>query len=190
MSDSCNQRVRKKRPPKPLDSAILRDLALAYVARFSTTQAKLEAYLHRKIRERGWQDGEELPDVRAISSRYVELGYVDDAQYARSKANSLLNRGYGARRIDQALYAAGVEEDLRHDAAPDELARRAAVLAMAKKRRFGPYFAGNLEHDRREKQIAALLRSGHSFGDVRAVIDASSVAAAEQWAAETSDKGH
>lgn len=183
MSDRDYPQKRHKKPPKPLDSARLQELALAYVARFSTTQAKLEAYLQRKLRERGW-DEEDWPDLSALSSRYVELGYIDDALYAKSKASSLLGRGYGSRRVDQALYAAGVGEGIRSDVAPDEAARRQSVLAMVRKRRFGPFYRGELEKDRREKQIAALLRAGHGFDCVRAVMDAPNENAAKEWAEE------
>ena len=55
----------RKRVAKPLDEARLRDLALAYVARFSTSSAKLATYLKRKLRERGWE-GESEPDIAAL----------------------------------------------------------------------------------------------------------------------------
>ena len=45
--------------------------------------------------------------------RFVEAGYIDDAAWARMKAGSLLRRGYGERRVSQALHAAGIEADLR-----------------------------------------------------------------------------
>ena len=54
----------------------LGEMALAYVARFSTSAARLERYLRRKLRERGW-DGEGEPQVAALVERYVDLGYVD-----------------------------------------------------------------------------------------------------------------
>ena len=57
---------RPKRTPKPLDSVRLNDLALHYVARFATSAAKLEAYLARKLRERGW-DGEGEAPVAAVA---------------------------------------------------------------------------------------------------------------------------
>lgn len=57
-----DRRDRPKRIPKPLDSVRLEELALAYVARFATSAAKLEDYLRRKLRERGW-DGEGDPPV-------------------------------------------------------------------------------------------------------------------------------
>ena len=178
---------RERRPPKPLDATRLRDLALSYVARFSTSSSKLETYLKRKLRERGWE-GEGAPDVAGLCARYVEMGYVDDALYARSKAGGLLNRGYGPRRVAQALYADGIDEGLREDVAPDEFRRREAVQVMARKRRFGPYHQAKdgteLEPDRREKQIAALLRAGHGFADVRAVMDARDDCAVDAWVDE------
>ncbi|MGB7408256.1 MAG: RecX family transcriptional regulator [Pontixanthobacter sp.] len=178
---------RRKRAPKPLNSTRLRDLALAYVAKFSTSSSKLEDYLKRKLRERGWEDEGE-PDVPGLCARYVEMGYVDDAQYAKSKAGGLLNRGYGPRRVSQALYAAGIDEEIRETVSPDEFHRREAVQTMAKKRRFGPYYQDKtgegLQPDRREKQIAALLRAGHGFADVRGVMDARNEAAVDDWVDE------
>ena len=55
---------RKPRPKPPLDEARLQEMALAYVARFATSAARLEAYLARKLRERGW-DGKGAPDLVA-----------------------------------------------------------------------------------------------------------------------------
>ncbi|MGB3739014.1 MAG: RecX family transcriptional regulator [Pontixanthobacter sp.] len=178
---------RERHPPKPLDAMRLRDLALSYVARFSTSSAKLERYLTRKLRERGWE-GEGAPDVAGLCERYVEQGYIDDALYAKTKAGGLLNRGYGARRVAQTLYADGIDEGLRDNVAPDELRRREAVQVMARKRRFGPYYQAKdgsaLLPDKREKQIAALLRAGHGFADVRSVMDARDDAAVDVWVDE------
>lgn len=174
---------RRKLSPKPLDAARLRDLALSYVAGFSTSSSKLESYLKRKLRERGWA-GDDAPDVAGVCERYVAMGYIDDALYAKSKAGGLLNRGYGPRRVSQALYADGIEESLREDVAPGEFRRRQAVQIMARKRRFGPYFQDLLEPDRQQKQIAALLRAGHGFADIRAVMDANSQGAVDEWVEE------
>lgn len=161
-------------------------MALAYIARFATSAARFERYLARKLRERGW-DGEGDPPVAQLAERYVALGYIDDAAYARMKAGSLLRRGYGGRRVRQALGEAGIAEDLRDAALPDELAARQAALAYARRRRFGPFGGVVPERDRREKQLAALLRAGHGFDAARAVIDAASEAEAEQWVAEAAE---
>ena len=174
---------REKRPKKPLDAARLEELALAYVARFATSAAKLERYLQRKLRERGW-DGEDEPDLSALVNRYVERGYVDDEVYARAKAGDLLRRGYGGRRVKQALGQAGIGEGVAESVAPDETTARHAVLRMAQKRRFGPFAIEPPEREVLEKQLAALIRAGHSFEMARKVLFASDIEEAEDWAAE------
>jgi regulatory protein len=172
-----------KRVPKPLDAARLEELALAYVARFATSRAKLEAYLARKLRERGWT-GEDDPMVGALAARFVAAGYVDDAAFARARSGSLLRRGYGQRRVTQVLGAAGIGEDIRAEVRAGEGARREAALTMARKRRLGPFGAAPADRAAREKQIAAMLRAGHALDSARELVDAASVEAAEAWAAQ------
>ncbi|AKH43869.1 regulatory protein [Altererythrobacter atlanticus] len=179
---------RRRAKPKPLDEARLQELALAYMARFATTTSKLERYLYRKLRERGW-DGENEPDLPAMVSRYAELGYVDDEAFARAKSGSLLRRGYGPRRVNQALGEAGVGESIREDMRPDEAQERHAALAMARKRGFGPFgrAGGAIDPARREKQIAAMMRAGHRLDNALQIIDARSAEVAEEWAAEADE---
>ncbi|QKG72643.1 RecX family transcriptional regulator [Erythrobacter mangrovi] len=182
---------RKRRAPKPLDRVRIEELALAYVARFATSAGKLEAYLRRKLRERGWDD-ESDPDIEALIARFVEKSYVDDAIYGRAKAQGLLARGYGARRVDQALKAADIGEGLRAELGPDESERREAALAFARRRRFGPFDAAeprdvDAHHKLREKRLAAMLRAGHDFDAARRVLDAATIEELEQWVAEARD---
>lgn len=161
-------------------------MALAYAARFATSRAKLEAYLRRKLRERGWAgDGE--PPVSALAERMVAAGYVDDAAYARVKSGSLLRRGYGMGRVRQALGAAGIAENVREDQRPGEGAVRRAALAMARKRGFGPFGPERPDRAQRDKQIAALLRAGHPLDSARELVDAASIEAAERWAAQADE---
>lgn len=178
---------RTRRNPRPIDSARLEELALAYVARFATTRAKLEAYLHRKLRERGWTE-EGDPPVCEVAERMVAAGYVDDTAYARARSGSLLRRGYGVRRVAQALGAAGIGEELRENMRPTESVQRQAVLAMARKRGFGPFGTQELDRAMREKQIAALLRAGHRLDSAREIVDAPSIEAVEQWVAEAEEE--
>jgi len=174
---------RQRRAPTPLDAARLDELALTYVARFATTAAKLQRYLARKLRKRGWE-GEREPDLAALAARYVELGYVDDEAFARARSGSLLRRGYGARRVGEALREAGIGEAIRDEVRASAGAERRAALALARKRRFGPFGRDALDPARRQKQIAAMLRAGHPLDSAREMVDASSETAAEQWAAE------
>ncbi len=197
-------RVKRRKSGKkarPLDETTLRDLALAYVARFSTTGSKLEQYLARKIRERGVAedgDGRQVElDVSALVARFVELGYIDDGVYAASKSRDLTARGYGARRVEQALWAAGVDEGTRETHAPGEAESRRAAVLLAKKRRFGPFGRGEMDDAQeadpleqrktREKQVAAMLRAGHSYDAVAFIMDASSAAIVDEWLNEAED---
>ena len=182
---------RRKRTPKPLDRTRLEDLALAYVARFSTSAGKLRAYLRRKLRERGWE-GEAEPDVEGLVARFVERNYVDDEAYGRAKAQGLLARGYGSRRVEQALRAADIEEQLRSDLAPEEGERRRAVLALARRRGFGPFGAplpqdAEVARKLHEKRLAAMLRAGHDFDAARRVLAAATIEELEEWVAEALD---
>ncbi|WP_240505983.1 RecX family transcriptional regulator [Erythrobacter colymbi] len=182
----------------PLGEAQLRDLALHYAARFATTAARVEAYLLRKIRERGIaEDAEGLTveiDVPALVARLVELGYVDDDAYARMRARDLGGRGYGARRVDESLRHAGVGEGLRRQHAPGEAAGRRAAALMAAKRRLGPFGARDAEADplaarkAHEKAVAAMLRAGHQYEHVKFILGAGHADDVEEWVAEAADE--
>jgi regulatory protein len=167
---------------RPLDSVRLEELALAYVARFATSAAKLDGYLKRKLRERGWAGEDEAP-VAVLVAKFVAAGYIDDEAFARGRSAGLLRRGYGQRRIAQALGAAGISEEVRTVVRAGESEQRRAALAMARKRGFGPYGAEPADRAAREKQIAAMLRAGHRLDSARELVDAASIEAAEDWAA-------
>ena len=164
-------RVRRPRPP--LDSARLDELALAYVGRFATTRAKLSTYLKRKIAERGWAGGRPA-EIDSVVGRLERLGYVDDAAYALAKSRSLTGRGYGERRVRQALRAAGVGEE--HSLQAREHASAEAVeaaLRFARRRRLGPFgggVGGGDERAVRERALAAMIRAGHDFALSKAIL--------------------
>lgn len=170
----------KRRNPQPLTPPALEDMALAYVARFATTQSKLRAYLLRKLRERGWAD-ESSPPIEALVCRYADLGYVDDAAWARMKTGSLLRRGYGARRVGEALQVAGVDAELQDAVRPDEMEQRRAALVLARRRRFGPFAVQLPDRPAREKQVAAMLRAGHRLDIARRIVDARTPDVAVEW---------
>jgi regulatory protein len=163
-------RARRERPP--IDAERLRELALRYVGRFATTRARLADYLRRKLRERGWA-GETEPDIEGLVERLAELGYVDDAAFALSKANSLTARGYGEGRVRQALTIAGVSEEDGESARDSAAAQAAdAALKFARRRRIGPFAAERADPAGRQKALAAMIRAGHSFSLSKALVDA------------------
>jgi regulatory protein len=156
----------------PLERGGFERLALHYVGRYATTRAKLRSYLVRKLRERGWS-GEGEPPLDDLIARFAELGYVDDQAFASSRSAALQRRGYGERRIDEALKGAGISDE---DGAG---ARRAAkdgsweaALRFAQRRRIGPFATDVLDRPSRERAFAAMLRAGHRIDHARRVLDA------------------
>ena len=117
----------------------------------------------------------------------VALGYIDDTAFARAKSGGLLRRGYGAGRVRHALGEAGIAAEVQEEVAAGEGERRRAALALARKRRFGPFGAAPTDRPLREKQLAAMLRAGHPLDFAREMVNAATIDAAEQWAAEADE---
>jgi regulatory protein len=161
-----------KKPPPPLNDERLRGLALHYVGKYATTQAKLGAYLTRKIRERGW-DGERRTDVAALVEQFAELGYINDAQFAEARSRAFVRRGYGERRLNEDLRAGGIGDA---DAVPakEHMAESMFVAAenFARRKRLGPFANEAAPPEKRQKQLHAFLRAGHSFEIARRFVNA------------------
>ncbi|HET7816720.1 MAG TPA: RecX family transcriptional regulator [Sphingomicrobium sp.] len=165
------RRSTARRSLPPLRAEQLHELALRYVGRYATTRAKLAAYLGRKLRERGWDGGGE-PPVAQLVERFARSGLVDDAAFAMAKSRSLVERGYGAGRVRQALRAAGVDEEDGREARELAAAEAAsAALRFARRRRIGPFATATADPKTRERALAAMVRAGHAFEIARRLVD-------------------
>ena len=157
---------RSDRLQKPLDVARLDELALAYVARFATSRAKLSRYLMRKIGEGDWSGP---GDARAVCDSLVakmeRLGFVDDKQYAAMRGAAMTRRGLGLRRVKAQLWVDGIDEiDAGEAVETAKGAALSAALGFARRRRFGPYALMPVtDPAQRERQVAAFARAGHSL---------------------------
>jgi regulatory protein len=164
------------RQRRPLDQQALDRLALHYVGRYATTRFRLRAYLKRKVDERGWAD-EAGPGIEALVERMASLGFVDDAAFAAARSTAMQRRGYGERRIAQALAAAGIAPADRTESADGALA---AALRFAQRRKLGPYALEKADRAARERGFAAMVRAGHPIDIVRRVLDAEPGAVPDQ----------
>ena len=88
----------------------------------------------------------------------------------------------------QALGQAGIAASVLEDTRPGAAVERRAALALARKRGFGPFGAVPPDRALRERQLAAMLRAGHTLDSAREMVDAASEQVAEQWAAECDDE--
>ena len=161
------------RSKRPLGAARLDELALAYVARFATSRAKLTRYLSRKVRESEWSDEvDAMTACEAVADRMEALRYLDDRQYAVMRAGAMTRRGLGVRRVKAQLYVDGIAAENSGEAIETaEGAAVAAAVGFARRRRFGP-FAMQASDDpkQRERQVAAFLRAGHSLAITRRIL--------------------
>jgi regulatory protein len=171
MAQTWHSRRRGERPARrPLDERSLEERAIAYVGRYATTRARLADYLQRKLAERGWAEATP-PAIDALVTRLASLGYVDDESFAVARASALRRRGYGARRVEASLRAAGIEQPLRAavgESNDDERLR--AALALARRRRLGPFAGQPVDRDNYRRAMGVMLRAGHDAEVARRVL--------------------
>lgn len=85
-------------------------------------RARSEGEVRDRLRRYGYA-GE---TVEAVISRLKELGYLDDAEFARMKARERAGK-YGPRRISAELRRSGIREDLAQGIVDEEFAGRSEV---------------------------------------------------------------
>ena len=79
-----------------------------------------------EIRDRLGRYGYAGETIDAIVGRLEELGYLDDAEFARLKAREKARR-YGPRRVSVELRKSGVGEELAREIVEEEFAGRSEV---------------------------------------------------------------
>lgn len=170
-------------PPAP-DHQSLREAAIAHLARFATTRQGLRQVLQRRVKRWGVRaaragmfaedialtEQECQPFIEDIVASMEEMGAVDDAGFARSKARNLSRSGRSRRAVQAQLQAKGVDgETIRHALddslghAGDEKGRQAelaAALVLARKRGVGPFARPDRPEKERMKVLAIFARNG------------------------------
>lgn len=183
-----DQDGRAPRParPKPVTADWLFRAAAHYLERYASSTDNLARVLERKIERRvraaeaagepfADEDGTASARYRALVEetigKFVELKLLDDRAYAEARFASLRRRGTSMRQATAKLGQKGVpRETLAAVTAGDEMGDAAAALAYAKRRRLGPHRLRERE-ERRDRDIAAMMRAGFSYRDSLAAID-------------------
>ena len=177
---------RPARPPGPAPgAAALREAALAHLARFEATEAGLARVLERAVarwaRRAGAAEGADADAIAAAAAASRALvgplvrdlaarGSVDDARFATRRAGHDARRGRSARASQAQLLAKGVAPDLAAAAASrDDDAELEAAVALARRRRIGPFAAEAPDDETartaRHRALGLLARAGFA-GDV------------------------
>lgn len=156
-------------PAPPPTEADLREAALAHLARYAVSRAGLQRVLDRRCERWARGSGDEaaadvLPGLRQLGrevvARLAAAGAVDDAAFAASRARSLGRSGRSRRAIAAHLAARGVTgEDARAALPNDPEAELTAALALARRRRLGPFRDPATTADPR-RELGVLARAG------------------------------
>jgi len=154
----------------------LTNVALFYLRRHAASVKQLEAVLTRRVRRAERALGEPLPLRDAIArvvQRCVDAGYLDDRRLAQGRTESLRRAGKSTRLIRQELKQKGLAPSLVDEVTKATAGQELeAALALARRKRVGPYRRGQLDRAGRLKELAVLARAGFSFGVAKQVVDA------------------
>jgi regulatory protein len=165
------------RPAKKPTARRLRNIALYYLKRFPSTAAHLKAVLRRRVMRMTLDDTTLRPEafkaVEALVAALVTAGAVNDLAFARGKAYQAAALRKPARKTRAKLAAKGVAKDViatvMAETTSDESEFEAA-LAIARRRRLGPYRATGRSRDTDRKDLGALARAGIGFDTAKKVL--------------------
>ena len=134
-----------------MTEAELRERALAYLARYATTRQGLIRALDRRAGPEG------SAAVRAVVDGLVAKGLVDDAAFARLRAERLVREGRSRMAVAAHLAARGVDSATARVVLPED--DFGAALVLTRKRRIGPFRTGDGDAKR---ELGVLARAGFS----------------------------
>ncbi len=192
--DAQRGKSRKRRKPprrKRVTAALVELWATRHLERYASSTQNLRQVLARKIERIGFRQEERFPDAEAwieqAVARVAKRGYLDDRRYAEALMKRLRGRGASRRRIAHELAQKGIPQAIASDLLDEDGANgRAefdAAVRYARRRRLGPFrLDAESREPQRERDLAALGRSGFSYDTARRVVDAADVESLENAA--------
>ena len=147
--------------------ASLQEAAGAMSAKMRAVRIVAASSVTKKdLQQRLVQKGED-PDKAAEAVAWMEeMHLVDDAETARQIVSRCASRGYGLARAKQALYEKKVPRRYWEEALVDYPDQTDRIVS---------FLRGRLTDSEDPKQINravdALLRRGHSYGQIRSALD-------------------
>ena len=155
---------------KKITQQRLENIALFYLERYESSQARLKQVLLRRIAKARLK-GVEVPDgaaqwVETVCAKMVHLGYVNDTRYAENIWRSYSSAGKSVRWMTCKLKQAGIDEDVISQCIAsddtDSLDLQAARL-LVKKKKLGHYRPKEQRSAYAQKDLAKLARAGFSY---------------------------
>ena len=175
---SENKKEFIKKRPKKITKQRLKNIALFYLKRFETSKTNLASVLKKRVDAYAYfdKDFDKIEAYTWVSDLVDEMAsykYVDDERYAEIKVRGYLAAGKSPRYVTEKLRQKGIDEKIvetileKQEYNPFE-----AALKLAKKKKIGPFcYDEELRKERRNKDLAALVRAGFDFDIVAKILD-------------------
>lgn len=111
------------------------------------------------------EKGHEKESAQKACERLIELGLLNDEEYARILANDLLERkSYSIKRIKQELAFRGIDREIVENTVDslDNDPQKSIIMLVKKK------YINKLNDEKGKKRtVDALLRLGYSYSDIK-----------------------
>ena len=120
----------------------------------------------RDLQHRLIQKGESPEQAKAAVEWMSELSLLDDTKTAEQVISRCIARGYGLARAKQALYEKRIPKELWSTALEDYPDQTDRIIDFLESR-----LCENPSDKDRKRAIDALLRKGHSYGQIRRALE-------------------
>lgn len=115
------------------------------------------------------EKGHEKESAEKACDRLLELGLLNDEEFARLLANELYERkGYGIKRIKQELVFRGIEREIAENAIESlDIDTQTRIILVIKKK----YLNKINDEKGRKRAIDGLMRLGYSYLDIKTALN-------------------
>ena len=157
----------------------LRDIAFAYLEKYSPSKQQLKVYLLKKYltKIKGTKSKREVSEIiDEILENLEKNRIINDELYSDSKARMFLRRGYSLNKINQSLRNKGIGNEhiknsidkIKEDKIEPDFV---SAIKLCKRRRIGPLRPGANRELFYKKDMGILARGGFSFELSKRVLD-------------------
>ena len=117
---------------------------------------------------------EAKPLIDAEVQKNIETGRINDHTFAKTMIIELQKNGYSTLKIKQKLFQKGIHSEVVAQVLQEvQKDPKKTALRYARKRGFGPYRAPHITEDRSKKELASMVRAGHSYGISKEILSLS-----------------
>lgn len=116
----------------------------------------------RDLEQRLVQKGEDPNQAKAAVQWMADMQLVDDKKTAEQIVQRCIQKGYGLSRAKQMLYQKRIPKEYWDEVLSDYPEQTDAIVAFLRSR-----LGENYDESDLRKAIDALLRRGHSYGEIR-----------------------